>query len=100
MSAEAQAGLAGRFLTLADLTLGQLAGLIGSADAYLGNDSGPTHLAAAIGVATVALFGPTDPDVWGPRGERVTILRGRPAAGPGWGIDPADVAAAAASHSD
>ena len=34
-----------------------------------------THLAAAVGIPTIALFGPTDPEIWGPRGERVAILR-------------------------
>jgi len=43
-------------------------------DAFLGNDSGLTHVAAALGVPTVAIFGPTDPARWGPRGERVSIL--------------------------
>jgi len=41
---------------------------------YLGNDSGVSHLAAAVGTPVVALFGPTAPGVWSPRGRRVTIL--------------------------
>ena len=44
------------------------------AAAYLGNDAGPTHLAAQLGLPTVALFGPTDPRVWAPRGPAVTVL--------------------------
>lgn len=58
-----------------DLPLSRLSALIARCDAYLGNDSGITHLAALTGVSTVALFGPTDPEVWGPRGEKVTVLR-------------------------
>jgi ADP-heptose:LPS heptosyltransferase len=41
---------------------------------YIGNDSGISHLAAAAGAPVVALFGPTDPAVWAPRGPRVRIL--------------------------
>ena len=41
---------------------------------YIGNDSGISHLAAAVGTPVVALFGPTDPAVWAPRGLRVRIL--------------------------
>ena len=44
---------------------------------YIGNDSGITHIAAATGIPTIALFGPTDPDVWGPRGQEVYIIRER-----------------------
>jgi ADP-heptose:LPS heptosyltransferase len=44
---------------------------------YLGNDSGVTHLAAALEIPTVAIFGPTHPDLWGPLGDRVTILSKR-----------------------
>ena len=44
------------------------------ASALLGNDSGVSHLAAALGVPTVALFGPTDPAVWSPRGPSVRVL--------------------------
>jgi hypothetical protein len=53
----------------------ELARFLSGARAYVGNDSGITHLAAALGVPTVALFGPTDPAVWGPRGREVRILR-------------------------
>ncbi len=45
-----------------------------SARLYIGNDSGITHLAAAVGTPVVALFGPTDPAVWGPRGDCVQIV--------------------------
>jgi heptosyltransferase-3 len=45
-----------------------------SARLYIGNDSGVTHLAAAVGTPTVAIFGPTDPAIWAPRGRRVSIL--------------------------
>lgn len=41
---------------------------LASASVYIGNDSGISHLAAACGVPVVALFGPTDPRVWAPRG--------------------------------
>ena len=42
----------------------------------VGNDSGITHLAAALGTPVIALFGPTDPAVWGQRGTGVRILWG------------------------
>ncbi|MFO7900622.1 MAG: glycosyltransferase family 9 protein [Planctomycetota bacterium] len=53
-----------------------VAGLLADAAMYVGCDSGVTHLAAALGVRTVAVFGPTDPAVWAPRGEHVTVVRG------------------------
>jgi len=55
-----------RFESLLDL-----AEWIAGARLYIGNDSGITHLAAAVGVPTLALFGPTDPRVWAPRGATV-----------------------------
>lgn len=42
---------------------------------YLGNDSGITHLAAMLGVPTVALFGPSDPATWRPVGSNTTVIR-------------------------
>ncbi|MEM7576211.1 MAG: glycosyltransferase family 9 protein [Planctomycetota bacterium] len=41
---------------------------------YLGNDAGPTHVAAQLGLPTTALFGPTDPRVWAPVGPRVRVI--------------------------
>ncbi|MCU0246721.1 MAG: hypothetical protein MUC42_09105, partial [Bryobacter sp.] len=45
------------------------------AAAVIGLDSGPLHLAAALGKPGVALFGPTDPARNGPYGGTVTVLR-------------------------
>jgi lipopolysaccharide heptosyltransferase III len=44
----------------------QLAGLLANARLYVGPDTSVTHLAAASGCPTVALYGPTDPRLWGP----------------------------------
>jgi ADP-heptose:LPS heptosyltransferase len=49
--------------------------LIGQATGFIGHDSGLTHLAAALGRPTVALFGPTDPEIWAPRGQHVTVIQ-------------------------
>ena len=56
------------------LGLPEFAGLLNSAHVFIGNDSGPSHLAAAVGTPTVAIFGPTDPRTWGPVGENVRII--------------------------
>ena len=53
----------------------ELADRIGRASLFIGNDSGPTHLAAQLGVKTLALFGPTDPGIWAPAGPAARILR-------------------------
>ena len=48
--------------------------ILSTASGYVGNDSGPTHLAAQLGVPTIALFGPTNPTLWAPRGPRVELI--------------------------
>ena len=48
------------------LTLGGVAALLACARCYVGPDTAVTHMAAAAGVPTVALYGPTDPVKWGP----------------------------------
>ncbi|MGH7827880.1 MAG: glycosyltransferase family 9 protein [Candidatus Binatia bacterium] len=59
------------------LTLAQLSALLSRCVLYVGNDSGTTHLAAALGVRTVALFGPSDRRRWAPRGGKVTVMTKR-----------------------
>jgi heptosyltransferase III len=53
-----------------------LAAILAQAQGYIGHDSGVTHLAALLGVPTVAMFGPTDERRWAPRGAHVTVVRG------------------------
>ncbi|MCA8977018.1 MAG: glycosyltransferase family 9 protein [Planctomycetes bacterium] len=55
------------------LTPLELAGRLAAARAYVGNDSGTTHLAACLGVPTVAVFGATDPAIWAPVGPHVRV---------------------------
>ena len=63
----------------------ELAWWLATARVYIGNDSGITHLAAAVGTPVIALFGPTDPAIWGPRGPTAKVL-------PMDRVSPADVA--------
>jgi heptosyltransferase-2 len=56
-------------------TLGELMGLLGSLAILVTNDSGPMHLASAIGVPTVAVFGPTDERETGPLGRNARVIR-------------------------
>lgn len=55
--------------SLADLR----ARLTAQAARFVGNDTGPTHLAAALGIPTVALFQSTDPAIWRPLGRHVQV---------------------------
>lgn len=62
------------------LNLGELGALCELADLYVGNDAGPTHVAAAVGCPTLAVFGPSAPAVSGPyraRGEVRAVWRER-----------------------
>jgi ADP-heptose:LPS heptosyltransferase len=70
-----EAGLAARLTALApgvavlpDCGTGALAAVIAELRAVVGTDSGPRHLAAALGVPSFAWFGPTHPDTWNPPG--------------------------------
>jgi ADP-heptose:LPS heptosyltransferase len=63
--------------TVKNPSLGALAALARMAAAFVGNDSGVSHLAAAAGGCGVVIFGPTDPGRWRPLG-RVSVLRRMP----------------------
>jgi ADP-heptose:LPS heptosyltransferase len=57
-----------------NLNLAKLSALLERSDLYLGNDSGVSHLAAALGVVTAVLFGPSNVARWAPLGKNVTVL--------------------------
>lgn len=61
-------GADGRQVLRRDGALGwqELSGLLGATQLYVGPDTSVTHLAAATGAPTVAIYGPTDPVLWGP----------------------------------
>jgi len=56
------------------LPLPPLAALLENA-IFVGHDSGISHLAAAAGANCILLFGPTDPEVWGPRNKNVQVIQ-------------------------
>jgi heptosyltransferase-3 len=58
-----------------DRSLIELAAMLARCKVFVGHDSGLTHLAAAVGTTTLALFGPTDPLTWGPRHPSACVLR-------------------------
>jgi len=59
------------------LSVGAGAAVLELADRFLCNDTGVMHVAGALGVPTVALFGATDPALWKPPSERVVALRAK-----------------------
>jgi ADP-heptose:LPS heptosyltransferase len=70
------------YLLVADLPITRLAALLSHASLFIGNDSGISHLAAALGVPTLAIFGPTDPLCWAPRSDRALWLQGQASCAP------------------
>ncbi len=55
----------------------EMAGIIEQACVVIGGDTGPLHIAAALGIPTVALFGPTDPAIYAPLGPKNAVLFNR-----------------------
>ena len=64
------------FETAIRRNLWELARTLSRCCIFVGHDTGVTHLAAAVQTPTVALFGPTNPDIWRPLGEHVEIIQG------------------------
>jgi ADP-heptose:LPS heptosyltransferase len=54
------------FRTVAGAQFSEIKALLAGAALFVGNDSGPAHMAAAFGVPSVVVFGPSDPAIWGP----------------------------------
>jgi heptosyltransferase-2 len=65
------------------LSLGETAALLKRCDLFVGNDSGPAHLAAAVGTPAVVIFsGENDAALWRPWGEMVAVLQHKPICSP------------------
>ena len=79
------AGLTMDHVLAGTLNLQELAVFLSTAACLVTVDTGPQHIAQAAHCPTVALFGPTDPVVWGPRGEHDVVLYNKPACSPCWG---------------
>jgi ADP-heptose:LPS heptosyltransferase len=69
------AGVPGCRSLAGQLNLGQTVAVLERCMLFVGNDSAPMHMAAAIGVPTVGIFGPTSPLNFRPRGPRVAVVR-------------------------
>jgi len=65
----------GRLRVARHLPLTELAERLAPCQAFVGHDSGITHLAAAVGLRGLALWGDTNPHVWRPRSERFELVR-------------------------
>ena len=71
-------------ILLNGLSIRLVAGVLSQVDFFVGHDSGVTHLAALLGTPTVALFGPTEPARWAPRGRAVAVIREKPCRCDSW----------------
>lgn len=63
-------------------SVAELPGLLSQCHLFLGNDSGAMHVAAAVGLPVVAVFGPTDPQGTAPVSPRVSIVQQKPYCSP------------------
>jgi ADP-heptose:LPS heptosyltransferase len=64
--------------TVVGAPLPELAQLLRDAELFVGNDSGPAHMAAAFGVPSLVIFGPSDAEIWAPWRTRAEVLKAEP----------------------
>lgn len=73
---------AGAVVAAGEANIGEALALLSLSDAFVGNDSGSMHVAGALGMPTVALFGSTNPDRTAPLGPRTHVIYHRIACSP------------------
>lgn len=66
------------YRTVAGAPLAEVKSLIAGAALFIGNDSGPAHMAAAFGLPVVVLFGTSDPEIWYPWRTAAEVISGNP----------------------
>ena len=67
----------GKVFPLYGLSLKTLAGFIAKSDIFISNDTGLMHLSTAVGTTVIGLYGPTDPEKWGPCGENNVVIKSK-----------------------
>ena len=67
----------GAYRCISGSSLEEIKTLLASASLFIGNDSGPAHMAAAFGLPVMVLFGASDPEIWGPWKTESVVLPGR-----------------------
>jgi ADP-heptose:LPS heptosyltransferase len=67
-----------RTVIIPKLTLGAYLGVLRRANVVISNDTGPGHMAAAVGTPVISVLGPTKPEQWAPWGPGVRVVRGFP----------------------
>ena len=75
MSPSVRSRLAAAGPVLCDLPLDKIVAVMSCSQAFVGNDSGVSHLAALMGIRTLTVFGPTRPSVYGPIGPSVQVFQ-------------------------
>jgi heptosyltransferase-3 len=66
-----------RWRTVCGAPLAEIQSLIAGASLFVGNDSGPAHMAAVFGIPAVVIFGPSDPVTWAPWRTQAEVLTAR-----------------------
>jgi ADP-heptose:LPS heptosyltransferase len=67
-----------RWRTIVGAPISQIAQLMRDADLFIGNDSGPAHIAAAFNIPVLVFFGPSDEEVWAPWRTHAEVLKANP----------------------
>ncbi len=67
-----------RFQTVAGAPLAEVIRLVSEAALFIGNDSGPAHMAASFGVPELIFFGPSDHEIWSPWRTEAEVLKSDP----------------------
>ena len=62
-------------LVVENFSLTRLAAILHKCQGFVGNDSGITHIASAVGTPTVAVFGPSAPRIWAPQGKHTAVVK-------------------------
>ncbi len=67
-----------RWRTVSGASIPEIAQLMRDAAVFIGNDSGPAHIAAAFGLPVLVFFGPSDDEIWAPWRTKSAVLKGDP----------------------